>query len=87
MASSKKPAQMVALIKEAVELAKKGECKLALKAASKAYIIRRGKTAAVPRWAVTVLVDEYDRISAENVGLLSACWRAEGLRHRGRRRG
>lgn len=76
MASSKKPAEMVALIKDAVKLAKKGECARAMTAASKARTIRRGRTVEVPRGAVRALVNEYDQISAKNSQLLYGCTKA-----------
>ena len=73
MASSNKPAEMVALIKDAVKLAKKGECARAMTAASKARTIRKGPTVRPPRWVVRTAVAEYDRIVEGNKKLLIGC--------------
>ena len=73
MASSSKPDEMVELIKQAVKLAKKGECNAALKAASKAYTIRRGPTVAVGRYFVQVAKKEYDGLRSKHGPMLYAC--------------
>ena len=62
MSSSKKPQEMLALLHTAIDLAKAGDCKGSARAYWKSQTIRNGRTIAVPRAAVRIAVEQYDRL-------------------------